>query len=83
MIGLLMLLASNKKLTFGVSKVRSGGSSRAFALLCLLPGVTRCCKREDAKSEKEQSSSEMVFCSEKPLNLLIEKIKIGIRAQPC
>jgi len=35
--------------------------------------VTRCCKREDAKSEKEQSSSEMLFCSEKPLNLLIEK----------
>jgi len=37
--------------------------------------VTRCCKREDAKSEKEQSSSEMLFCSEKPLNLLIEKKK--------
>jgi hypothetical protein len=31
--------------------------------------VTRCCcKREDAKSEKEQSSSdEMLFCSEKLL----------------
>jgi len=47
--------------------------------------VTRCCKREDAKSEKEQSSSEMLFCSEKPpflstCNRLKKKRKIGIRA---